>query len=259
MKKKVFPFISYLIYWLKKEDQYSLQSPLLYNLYGNLFKFRSERKNLDLEIETYRKQLIQNQELIPVLDLGAGSKRVNTPIRKVAKVTKYSTSNRKYAQLLQYFCAQTPAEIVIELGTCVGITTRYLSQVTRMQLLTFEASEALIQVAKTDLNLTNIKFVLGDISFTLPQELEKVDKVDFAFIDANHTYQGTLNSFNEIISKINSNSIIAIGDIHWSYEMQQAWTEIKQRPEVKLSMDFFEIGIILFVFPGEKKHLVLDF
>lgn len=259
MKEKFFPFFSYFSYWLKKEDQYSLQSPLLFNLFRDLLKFRLERKKQDLEIENYRKHLIRNQELITVLDLGAGSKRMNTPIRKVAKVTKYSTSDRKYAQLLQYFCARTPAEIVIELGTCVGITTRYLSQVTKVQLLTFEASEALIQVAKTDLHRPNVKFVAGDIGITLPIELKNVEKVNFAFIDANHTYQDTLNSFNELVSKINSNSIIAIGDIHWSSEMQQAWTEIIQRPEVKLSLDFFEIGILLFEFPGKKKHLVLDF
>ncbi|MDG1277288.1 MAG: class I SAM-dependent methyltransferase [Algoriphagus sp.] len=259
MNEKVYSFLAYLSYWLKKEDKYALQSPLLYNHYKELFKFIEERKDTDLEIEEFRNQLLQSQKLIPVLDLGAGSKKVNSPIREVAKITKYSTSNRKYAQLLQYFCAQTPGEIVIELGTCVGITTRYLSKSTKTQLLTFEASEELIQVAKSDFKLPKVKFVKGNINFTLPEELRKIEKVDFAFIDANHTYEGTMKSFKELISKTSSESIIAIGDIHWSKDMEKAWKEIQGFSEVKLSLDFYEVGILFFQFPGKKTHLILDF
>jgi predicted O-methyltransferase YrrM len=259
LNEKVYSFLAYLSYWLKKEDKYALQSPLLYKHYKELFKFIEERKDTDLEIEEFRNQLLQSQKLIPVLDLGAGSKKVNSPIREVAKITKYSTSNRKYAQLLQYFCAQTHGEIIIELGTCVGITTRYLSKVTKTQLLTFEASEELIQVAKDDFKLPKVKFVAGDINFTLPEELRKIEKVDFAFIDANHTYEGTMKSFKELISKINSESIIVIGDIHWSRGMEKAWKEIKEFPDIKLSLDFYEVGILFFQFPGEKTHLILDF
>lgn len=259
MNEKVFSFLKYLSYWLTKEDKYSLQSPLLYNQYKELFKFIEERKNSDLEIEGFRNQLLQTEKSIPILDLGAGSKKVNTPIRKLAKITEYSTSSRKYAQLLQYFCSQTAGGIVIELGTCVGITTRYLNKVTKSQLLTFEASEELIQVAKGDYKLPKVKFVVGDINFTLPEELKKISKVDFAFIDANHTYEGTMKSFKELISKINAESIIAIGDIHWSKGMEKAWNEIKNIPSVKLSLDFYEIGILLFQFPGEKTNLILDF
>ncbi len=259
MNEKVYSFLAYLSYWLKKEDKYALQSPLLYNHYKELFKFIEERKNTDLEIEEFRNQLLQSQTLIPVLDLGAGSKKVNTPIREVAKITKYSTSNRKFAQLLQYFCTQTNGEIVIELGTCVGITTRYLNKVTKTKLLTFEASDELIKVAKGDSKLSKVKFVAGDINFTLPEELSEIKKIDFAFIDANHTYEGTMKSFKELISKTSPESIIAIGDIHWSKGMEKAWKEIQEFPEVKLSLDFYEIGVLFFQFPGEKTHLILDF
>jgi len=259
LNEKVYSFLAYLSYWLKKEDKYSLQSPFLSNHYKELFNFIGIRKNTDLEIEEFRKQLLLSQKEIPVLDLGAGSKKVNTPIRELAKITKYSTSNRKYAQLLQYFCTQTSGETVIELGTCVGITTRYLSKVTQTQLLTFEASEELIQVAEGDSKLPNVKFVAGDINITLPEELRKVEKVDFAFIDANHTYEATMKSFKELISKTNSESIIAIGDIHWSRGMEKAWKEIKEIPEVKLSLDFYEIGVLFFQHPAQKTHLILDF
>jgi hypothetical protein len=62
-----------------------------------------------------------------------------------------------------------------------------------------------------------------------------------------------------LISKTSPESIIAIGDIHWSKSMEKAWKEIQEFPEVKLSLDFYEVGVLFFQFPGEKTHLILDF
>jgi hypothetical protein len=50
-----------------------------------------------------------------------------------------------------------------------------------------------------------------------------------------------------------------IGDIHWSGEMENAWKKIIQFPEVKLSLDFYEVGVIFFDFPGKKTQYILDF
>jgi len=254
-----YQFWSILIYWLKMEDKYSIHSPLLFKTYKELFNFISERKNIDLEIELFRNSLIDSKEIIKVNDLGAGSKKVNSQYRKVADITRYSTSNRKISQLIQFFCSLTPAENVIELGTCVGINTRYLAQVTKGSLTSFEGSDELIKIAKrTNIN-PKIEIVAGDITETLPNYLVDKTSIDFAFIDANHTYQGTINSYQSLLYKIHPKSIILIGDIHWSLEMETAWKEIISRPEVKLSLDFYEVGVLFFDFPGKKDHFILEF
>ena len=259
MGNKTFQFWSFLIYWLKKEDIYAIHSPLLFKTYTELFYFISQHKNQNLEIEEFRKALIESKEIIEIIDLGAGSKKVNTPKRKVSDITKYSTSNRKTSQLLQFFCSLTPAQTVIELGTCVGINTRYLAQTTKGKLATFEGSNELVRIAKENLCNPRIEFLLGEISETLPIFLTQSKSIDFAFIDANHTYKATIESFKNILEKIHSNSIVIIGDIHWSHEMELAWKHIINYAEVKLSIDFFEVGVLFFDFPGEKEHYILDF
>jgi predicted O-methyltransferase YrrM len=256
---KVYPIQSYLAYWLKKEDKYSLQSPLLFTLYQNLFSFIEARKAEASEIEAYRKQLLTSDEIIEVEDFGAGSKNVNTTKRRVADITKFSTSNQKFAQLYQFFCTLTPAETVLELGTCMGISSRYLSKVTQGRLYTFEGSREIARVAQPVLGYKNLHLIVGKLSQTLPEMLAELDKVDFALIDATHTYEGTLSYFEQLLSKTHHKSILAIGDIHWSRAMEKAWTEIKQRPEVKLSLDFYECGILFFDHPGEKAEYILDF
>lgn len=183
---------------------------------------------------------------------------MNLQIRPVSKITRYSTSSPKFASLYQYFCKLTPAMHVLELGTCVGITTRYLNQVTKGTLWTIEGAEALHQIAQSDPIPQKTKFVLGEISEVLPQVMTQIPQLDFALIDANHTFIGTMRSFESCVEKIHSKSILVIGDIHWSKEMELAWKAIKNHPSVRLTFDFFECGVLFFEYSGPKTHLVLD-
>lgn len=254
----LFPIRAFLIYWLKKEDRYSQQSPFIFRIYSDLIQFLNKNKKGDPEIEGFRQSLLQDQTLIKVLDLGAGSKKVPQTLRPIAKITRYSTSGIKFAQLYQYFCSLTPGENVLEFGTCVGISTRYLAKSVKGRLVTFEGSEEIQKVAQNTPLPQKTEFVLGPIAQALPIILKKIQTIDFALIDANHTYGGTIQTFNTLLPKIHPGSIIAISDIHWSREMETAWNEIQAHPRVKLSLDFFECGIIFFDSPGEKRDLILD-
>lgn len=258
MRNWLFSVHSFLFYWLNKEDRYSQQSNFVFQVYFNLILFLKKHKKGNPEIEEFRKTLLKDQTEIKVLDLGAGSKKVPQAFRKISKITRYSTSGPKFAQLYHYFCSLTPADYVLELGTCVGISTRYLSSSTKGKLFTFEGSEEIQKVAQRRPVPQRTEFILGPIDQTLDEVLENIPAVDFALIDANHTYHGTIRTFNTLLQKVHSGSIIAIGDIHWSREMHLAWDEIKAHPKVKLSMDFYEAGILFFDFPGEKTDLILD-
>lgn len=231
----------------------------MFNTYRGLTKFIESRKDADLDIEAYRDNLLLSDEIIEVQDYGAGSKRVNTSLRKVADITKYSTSNRKFAQFYQYFCTLTPANTVLELGTCMGISSRYLSKVTSGQVQTFEGSKEIARVATPRQGFENITIQVGELKDTLRYTLSNLARVDFALIDATHTYEGTIQYFEQILSKTHPQSIIAIGDIHWSKEMEKAWEEIKSKPEVQLTLDFYECGIVFLEYPGEKSDYILDF
>ncbi|UZD22429.1 class I SAM-dependent methyltransferase [Algoriphagus halophytocola] len=259
MLNRVHPLLAYVEYWLKQEDLYSLQSPFLFELQQKLAGFLLEQKNENLQIEEYREQLLQSHHSVPVQDFGAGSKKVNTELRQISKVAKYSTSSRKFAQLYQFFCQQTPANTVLELGTCLGITSRYLANATSGRVVSFEGAPELAQIARPHSGYTNLDIITGDLKSTLPNFLQTLENFDFALIDATHTYEGTLSYFEQLLQKIHKNSIIVIGDIHWSREMEKAWRAIIRKPEVQLSLDFFECGVLYFDFPGGKTDLILQF
>ncbi len=258
MLKKLFTLFTYLKYWLKKEDRYSLQSPLIFKIYQDLLVHLNSSNSSIEEIESFRKALLNSSKKIEVLDLGAGSKKVNTRKRKISDITRYSTSSKKFALLYQFFCQLTPAETVLELGTCMGITTRYLSKMTKGILFTFEGSKEIQNVARPPKDYSNVHFVLGNISDLLPTILSKLETIDFALMDANHTYEGTMSYFDLILEKVHENTIIIIGDIHWSKEMEKAWDEIRLNPRVKLSLDFYECGVIFFDSALSKSDYILD-
>lgn len=257
MRKLFFPGWAFLRYWLKKEDQYSQQSPFIFSIYSGLIQYLKENKKGNSEIEKFRLELLKDKSRIRVLDLGAGSKKIPQTIRSVSEITRYSTSGIKFAQLYSYFCGLTPAENVIELGTCVGISTRYLDSHTKGKVYSFEGSPEIQYVAQREPKPEHTVFILGPIEDRLPLLLSTISSIDFALIDANHTYEGTISSCEKLISKIHSKSIIAIADIHWSSEMEQAWIEIRSNTKVKLSIDFFECGLVFFDYPGEKTDLIL--
>lgn len=257
MFKKLYPVFAFISHWLKREEGHSLQSPFVFNFYQGLKKHLLTQNDLVQEIESYRKKLLDSDQIIEVYDLGAGSKKVNTLYRKVADITKYSTSSKKFALLYQFFCLQTPANTVLELGTCMGITSRYMSLATKGKVYTFEGSENIQSVAIPENGYKNIEFILGNINKELPTLLEKISVVDFALIDASHTYEDTIQYFELLLEKVTSTSIIAIGDIYWSKEMNKAWQEIKSHQAVKLSFDFYECGIVFFECPIEKTNYLL--
>jgi len=94
--------------------------------------------------------------------------------------------------------------------------------------------------------LKNVELIKGNFDISLPSVLDKLEKIDFAFIDGNHRQQPTENYFNLMLKKIHPGSILIFDDIHWSAEMEAAWHTIKSHPSVKCSIDLFFLGFVFF-------------
>lgn len=227
-------------------------------LYQNLLDYVRKNNSGDAAIESWRKTLLKDNEILHIEDFGAGSKKLKKEtLRSTKAVTLYSTSNKKFSLLYQFFCMQSPSNNVIELGTCVGLNSLYLSKVTKSKLYTFEGSKGLIKKAKEGPGSDDIAYVEGNIGETLPEVLRQIGHIDFILLDANHTYEGTRSYFNLILPYLHEQSVVAIGDIHWSREMEKAWEEIIQFTDVSLSLDFFECGILFFRKGLSKNHYTL--
>jgi predicted O-methyltransferase YrrM len=119
------------------------------------------------------------------------------------------------------------------------------------------------KVAKSNfekLGLKNIESMVGNFDDVLPSALNHLPSVDLAYIDGNHRYKPTMEYFNQFLAKRNNETVMVFDDIHWSSEMEQAWEEIKEHPQVRCTIDIFFLGFVFFRDEfKEKQHFSIRF
>lgn len=244
-----FRFKSLLLFYFRAITRYNVQSPFLYDFVTNVLDITKTYYVFD-KIELERNKLLCNFEKIEITDFGAGSAQIKSNSRSISKIVKNSVSKKSKCRLLFNLVLHYRLKNMIELGTSLGISSSYLaSSDPNCELVTLEGDPSIIAFANSvhnNLGIRNIKIFCGRFSDTLPEALEDINKLDFAFIDGHHLEVPTLEYFELVLNKCHNNSVVIIDDIYWSKEMNQAWNVLINRPEVTLSIDLFDIGILFF-------------
>ena len=240
-----------------------MHSPFVFDFIKNVLRDRRQYDCYKV-IEQQRKQLLQNKAVIEIEDFGAGSAVMKSNQRMVKNIAASSLKPKKFAQLLFRIVQYYQPATVLELGTSLGITTAYLANGNATATVyTCEGSAAIADIAKSNfelLQIKNIELTEGDFAKTLQPLLNKITKVDLAFIDGNHRKEPTVAYFNKLLHHSTSSTILVFDDIHWSEDMEAAWKQLQDHPEVTLTIDLFFIGLV-FINPDfkVKQHFVIRF
>ena len=251
----------YTRYRWNAKNEYQLHSPFLFDLYLKVFK-KDVKKPSFTVIENLRTQLKNNNTILHITDLGAGSKKNNSNERSIASIARASLKKPKYARLLHRLVNHLQPENIIELGTSLGITTAYLSTATLQTVYSIEGCPEIYQQAKKNLHvlgLTNVKCINENFDSGFQKVLDKVPSPGLIYIDGNHRQHATLNYFYTALPYLDNNSVLVFDDIHWSDEMEAAWNEIIQHKDITASIDLFEMGIVFFRKELSKEHFILRY
>lgn len=250
----------YWHYWLNAVNEHSLHAPFAYNFYKQVIK-QDEISPDFLTIEAIRQQFLRSDQIIEIHDLGAGSSSMSNNKRAIRQIARNSLTAPKYSRILYRCIRHMNSENIVELGTSLGINTLYLScAAPNHQVFTLEGCQATANEANQVFEswpLKNIQMKVGNIDKTLPKLLNTMNSIDFLYIDANHQYIPTMHYYQQCKAKASEESIFVLDDIYWSKEMRKAWLEIQNDPEVSLSLDLFEFGIIFFKKLKNKQHYTL--
>lgn len=262
IKQKLFQTQAFLKYWLLAVNEHALHPPFVYSLYTQTIK-PDYPEDIFGTIEKIRKQFLQSREAIHFTELGAGSSMSSQKERPIRQLAQHSLSSARFSRLFYRLIQQQQANTILELGTSLGINTLYLSAAAPLgQVYTLEGCPQTASHAKSLFDKwehKNIHLRQGNIDDTLPGLLEELNALDAAYLDANHTYEASMRYFSMLLPKVHGQSFLIIDDIYWSAGMQRAWKEMKQHPQVSLSLDLFDAGILFFR-PGlQKAHYVLRF
>ena len=247
---------------LASKNEHSLHSPFVFDLYTKIVK---DKKQLPIytKIENLRKKLLKNRSIIEITDFGAGSQIYKTNQREIRQIAKSAEKAPKFGKLLFRLIQHFKPNTIFDLGTSLGITTLYESKAYEFgKVYTFEGCPATATIAEENfqaLDCDNIEIIVGNLDETLSQKLAKIERLDFAFFDANHRYEPTVRYFEMCLAKANETSVFVFDDIHWSDEMHEAWEYISKHPSVMISIDLFFVGLVFFRKNQPKQHFVLRF
>jgi len=242
--------LKYLNYYLKASNGkgHGIHSPFVFEFVTEVLNDKRQFYAYE-QIEKLRRSLLSDERQLTIEDFGAGSRTGLTKQRLVKDIARSSLKPKKFSQLLFRLVDHYQPKTILELGTSLGITSSYLAIAKPMaQVITMEGSTAVASIAKENfkqLELKNIKVVEGNFDETLSTTISNLPSIDLAFLDGNHRYQPTINYFNEVLKKSHEYTIIILDDVHWSQEMEQAWSAVKQHPQVTMTIDLFFIGIVL--------------
>lgn len=249
MALNTFSAASYFHYLIKSGSRHSVHSPFVYTLVDSVFKSKKGNPAF-IAIEKVVNSLSRNSRIIEITDFGSGSRNKSYSHRfeSIASIVKGSSINRKYGMLLfrliEYFKPLT----IIELGTSVGISTLYMAMASpKSKVITIEGCTTKSEQATANFNtlqVPNIELHIGSFDIVLPDLISENPKLDFAFIDGNHTYEATVGNFKALLSIAHNDTVFVFDDIHWSSGMQKAWNEITDHERVTVSIDLFRMGIV---------------
>ncbi|MFZ2956830.1 MAG: class I SAM-dependent methyltransferase [Candidatus Ozemobacteraceae bacterium] len=229
-------------------------------------------------IEFLRKELLASEETLEWRDFGARAPSAHLTSEEMyegelkrkstAEACRQSSKRSEWCAVLFHLIRLFRPEHCLELGTCLGISGAYLGAALKLNgqglLTTLEGGEALARRALEHfriLDLSNtISCLCGRFQDLLPELPGSCKPIDFAFIDGHHDEGATKQYFKCILAKAAPLSIFVFDDISWSEGMKRAWKEIRQFPQVCVSVDVERMGICLLNSTEEiRERLHLDF
>ena len=142
---------------------HGVHSPFVFDFISNVLRDKKEYDCYE-KIETIRKELINNSQVIHVDDFGAGSTVMKLNERKIKDIARSSLKPKKYAQLLFRIIHYYKPATIVELGTSLGITTSYLASGNEnAKVYTCEGATSIAEIAQANfdnLHLKNIEFLV---------------------------------------------------------------------------------------------------
>jgi len=264
MGRLIHSLSAYLKHRFSVQSKFSLHSPFIYKFWSGILKDRSAL-NAYREVEKIRKEMLSDKRVIKHTDLGAGAdgKSIAAEEVRISRLASKSLVSPAEGQFLYRLAKVNQPEYILELGTSFGISTLYLSEgAPASSIITIEGCPETAAVAQASFEIAgkkNIRLLQGGFDERLDEALSLMPRIDLVFFDGNHRKEPTLEYFEKCLSRFTPVTIAVLDDIHWSPEMEEAWKIIIAKPEVRVSIDLFHLGVIYFREELSKEDFVLRF
>lgn len=247
--------VRYFRYFWQAQTRYDIHSPFVSAFIENTLEDRRWYYIFD-GVQQLKEKLALNDDLVEIVDHGAGSQLGNLPKSPVNRIARYSSITPFPGRLLFRIVKFLQPQRLLELGTSLGVSAIYqIAAVPRSTLVTIEGNPGIAELARQNIaacGLEQVQVRQGTFRKVLPEIGTNDARFDFFHFDGDHRYQPTLEYFEKCMTIAGPNSVFCFGDIYWSKEMEKAWKVLKRDPRVRLSIDLFHFGL-LFLRPEQRE------
>ena len=146
----------------------------------------------------------------------------------------------------------------LELGTGLGLSAAYQASSLELNgagsLVTVDVHEAarIAERGFARLGLEHrVKLRFGLIEDALPELVERIAPIEYAFLDAEHSEEATIRHFDALLPYLADGAIVVLDDITQTAEMRQAWSAVCAREQVSLALGLRRVGVVGVSGPAE--------
>ena len=251
---------SYIKFLWNSKNEHGVHSPFVFDLITNCFYDTKKFSEYSI-LKNYRNSLLQNKNTIEVTDFGSGSRVFKSNTRAINQIAKNAGITKKRAELLFRITNYFQPESILEIGTSLGLATSALSLGNvKSKITTIEGCPntfAFAQKQFEEFGFKNITSINTEFSSYLKNYQLSIINYQLIYFDGNHSKQATLDYFELLLPTTTNESVWIFDDIHWSKGMEAAWEIIKSHPNVTVSIDTFQWGLVFFRTEQPKEHFVI--
>ena len=237
--EKIWIFARY--YW-RAETIYRIHSPYIYDLIQSVFDQDSSYYDFRTIHQAYH-QTISSNDVIPSNPFGVERQQTGQNLGKFANKALSHLSRLFELYRLVYYIKP---KRILELGSCLGVSTLTMGIVDRKASLTgVEGNPYFAKNTSQLLQSHKLKHATIKLArFNEFLEEHKNERYDFIFLDGDHTFESTCMYVQQLLKLLNPKGIILMDDIHWSKDMYRAWNVVKNYSGVRSSLELIRWGIL---------------
>jgi len=233
---------------------FGIHSPYLYHLVTSVLqekwpfysynRIEAQRKELALGIKNHKNGRLSNRWI-------ASKKRFQLKRGKDASC----------GQLIFRLIQNAQFENLMEIGATSGLETQYmaLANVNAKCICVAESGERLEKIEKNikQQGIKNIEVKISSDQKTTEKIIQQLGRIDFVLFNQLSDPQSYPVLFRKCMEKKNTDSIFVLLNLHRNPDRTKVWKEIRNNPDVQVTIDLFHLGIVLFKPELEKKNYVI--
>jgi hypothetical protein len=185
----------------------------------------------------------------------------NGPQRNRSKSRRWHKKDALCGQTIFRIIQDAQFSTLLEIGITEGMLTHYMAlgnpkarciSLTRSAELAAKAAE---QFTEQEISQVELKVLKpGESPLTY---INSIGHLDFVLFNRLADSQECLNIFMECLHKKNNGSIFVLLGIHDDPDKVRAWAQIKSLRPVKVTIDLYDLGVVLFNSELEKRNYVI--